>query len=334
MAEFVKKTALGYKRVSDDAWTPSVTHVIETWEEYFERQRYIQSLISDKESTLSKTGEKHRDEIAKIKKDLEKKQCEDKRKILREHDAELTKKEKVINEQNRIIAELQNCVQKKDEDVETWKSQNTNLIRIARERGNQSRGITPKKLHHGYLTISSGQTFDRVQIKDPSWERDTITISKLVWKTVIQSPYSVLMPIDTISKTILGELAESVFTEMGIETSIVAENGEYPKYPDDERECIVYKWLFRTSRSGYWEIEIWTTGAVIILERNLPPHQTSSKHLSNRAKQAGRSSESTSHKKQSRIKTDRLMNDGDHEDTVSAADEDADADWDYDPIGS
>ena len=189
---------------------------------------------------------------------------------------ELSDKDKIIEAREKDISDLNDRIVALEQDVETEKSLNANLLRIARERGNQERGVTPKKEHHGYVTVSSSQTIDRVQVPDPriSWKTELVTENRVVWKSVLQTPYSVLLPIDSIASTIHDDLMLKVLGEMGVDTWTECENG---CYPEDDTECVMYRWQFRTSRDGYWEVEIWTTGPVIILERNLVRKQDAKK---------------------------------------------------------
>lgn len=274
MPEFVKKTLTGYRNAGDSTLAIDVTHVIMSAEEYDGMIRKYEDEISQKERSIQKERERYESEITNLRRNLEREYAQKTAEEWNKHRDALYEKEKIIKAKDREISALIERIQVLEQDIETAKSLNENLLRIARERGNQNRSITPKKEHHGYITISSSQTIDRVQIPDPrtSWKTELVTENRVVWKSVLQTPYSVLLPIDSIASTIHDELMLKVLGEMGVDTWTECENGCYPV---DDRTCIMYRWLFRTSRDGYWEVEVWTTGPVTILESNLMPKKRS-----------------------------------------------------------
>lgn len=268
MPEFVKKTLAGYKPAGASTLSADVTHVLMPVSEYNDMMKKHRDELFKWECNLQKEQERHRDELSDLRRRLEKEYSQKATREWSKHRDELYNKDKVIEARDEEITHLKKKIQDLEQDVLTEKSQNTHFLRIARERGNQDRGITPKKEHHGYIFVSSSQTTERVQVSYArgSWEADRMTVSKSVWKTVLQTPYSILLPIDAIGGTIHDDLMWKVLGEMGVDTWTECENGVYP---DDDSVCVMYKWIFRTSREGYWEVEVWTTGPVIIREPNL-----------------------------------------------------------------
>lgn len=267
---------MGYKPAGKSTRAIGVTHVIMPAEEYDGMIKKYEDEIYHKEHALWEEQERHREEITSLRRNLGREYSKKSTEEWSKHRDELSDKDKIIEAREKDISDLNDKIVALEQDVETEKSLNANLLRIARERGNQERGVTPKKEHHGYIIISSSQTNDRVQIPDPriSWKTELVTESRVVWKSVLQTPYSVLLPIDSIASTIHDDLMLKVLGEMGVDTWEECENG---CYPEDGDTCIMYKWTFRTSREGYWEVEIWTTGPVIILERNLVRKQDAKK---------------------------------------------------------
>ena len=276
MPEFVKKTLTGYRPAGKSTLAIDVTHVIMPAEEYDGMIKKYEDEIYHKEHELREEQERHREEITSLHRNLGREYSKKSTKEWSKYRDELSDKDKIIEAREKDISDLNDRIVALEQDVETEKSLNANLLRIARERGNQERGVTPKKEHHGYVTVSSSQTIDRVQVPDPriSWKTELVTENRVVWKSVLQTPYSVLLPIDSIASTIHDDLMLKVLGEMGVDTWTECENG---CYPEDDTECVMYRWQFRTSRDGYWEVEIWTTGPVIILERNLVRKQDAKK---------------------------------------------------------
>lgn len=143
---------------------------------------------------------------------------------------------------------------------------NKNLIRIARERANVQRGITPKKSHSGYLVLHSDQlrykyrtkqSFDAWRKENPHCDsrkfREYEQRETLVWKSVIQTPFSTMLDFDSIEMQIWEELWKRVFLDVGI-TAAQKERGVYLAYEGN----LLFDWFYkRDFRSGYWEIELY-----------------------------------------------------------------------------
>ena len=276
MPEFVKRTLTGYKPAGNSTLDIDVTHVIMPVKEYDGMIKKYEDEIYRIEHVLREEQERHRDEITSLRRDLGREYSKKSTEEWSKYRDDLSDKDKIIKAREKDISNLNNRIVSLEQDVETEKSLNANLLRIARERSNQEREITPKKEHHGYIIISSSQTIDRVQVPDPriSWKKEVVTENRVVWKSVLQTPYSIFLPIDSIASTIHDELMLKVLGEMGVDTWTECENG---CYPEDDTSCIMYRWQFRTSRDGYWEVEIWTTGSVIIPERSFVRKQDAKK---------------------------------------------------------
>lgn len=104
--------------------------------------------------------------------------------------------EKVKQEAMRRIAQEQEDCRKSLDDLneELEKAQdegmylaglNENLLRIARERANADRKLKPKKEHTGYVVLSSTEKEYRYKIDRRNWK------TVVLWETVLQSPYSI-----------------------------------------------------------------------------------------------------------------------------------------------
>lgn len=157
---------------------------------------------------------------------------------------------------------------------------NKNLLRILRERANADRSITPKRQHHGYIILCSQQLI----------KKDNIKCSEvaIVWKTQLQTPYPLNLKSSEIKDQIFKDFVENnIFVEMGIYTDSL----------DIKTECEVnlQQYLFRANtRTGYWEIELYTSGEIIIPLNMLQP----SKNMTG----------SASGQKQNRIKSNVTQN--------------------------
>ena len=83
------------------------------------------------------------------------------------------------------IDDLLQQVERKTAEIADQRALNANLLRILRERANADRGLRPKKVHTGYVVVTSSEKEIRYR-----GGRNKLLTAK-VWETVLQSPYSV-----------------------------------------------------------------------------------------------------------------------------------------------
>ena len=127
MAEFVKKTALGYKAVPGGYSDGECSHVILTKTEY-ENQNW---------------------EIKKAERNVTDVTVECSRQI-RQAESEAERKIKAAEETSIMqISEMKKQLEKEQEENFYQRRLNENLLRINRERANADRKLKPKKVHTG-----------------------------------------------------------------------------------------------------------------------------------------------------------------------------------------
>ena len=163
MSEFVKKSMIGYKEVSDGLDDPECSHVILTKHEYNDLQHDLlvakNQVIETQynaESEIKRIQDKSANEIHKI-------------------EAETKKK----------IAEIEKKLVLEQQESELQRGLNANLIRISKERANAERNLRPKKKHTGYVVVSSAEKEYRYKDGSRRW------CSIMLWETVLQTPYIV-----------------------------------------------------------------------------------------------------------------------------------------------
>lgn len=83
------------------------------------------------------------------------------------------------------IDDLLQQVERKTAEIADQRALNANLLRISRERANADRGLRPKKVHTGYVVVTSSEK----EIRYRGGGNKLLTAK--VWETVLQSPYSV-----------------------------------------------------------------------------------------------------------------------------------------------
>lgn len=175
-----------------------------------------------------------------------------------------------------------------DVELQRQKYLNSNLKRIARERANQDRNITPKKEHDGYLVMNSRQWVENYEYTYTEEEYDALDnqIKKKhpypykerrkadVWKSVIQTPYDASIPLDQVKSQIKDELRD-VMKSIGCQSRLKTEyNGVFYDFGTNEEgypKNGMYKWKYIANyRSGFWEIEVFTTKSLKVPEYRRP----------------------------------------------------------------
>lgn len=197
------------------------------------------------------------------------------------------------------VAKAESMVEAMRTEVERANHLNVNLKRIARERANAARGITPKKNHDGYLVMNSRQWTEKYLVDE--WDTDahkeeyggsdemrtiafeygylkTVKKTADVWKSVIQTPHDASLPLNQIKDIIIEDemFNGGVLDSIGCCCKIKEEyNGNYYSFGTNEdgyEKNGLYKWKFVANyKSGFWEVEIFTTKSLKVPEYRRPP---------------------------------------------------------------
>lgn len=247
MAEFVKKTIIGYREVAGGQADEEYSHVVLTRTEY-------ESLISEKN--------KLQEEIIKAKKNEE---------ISIEMVKEAAKSE-IRNIQELTYEEIKQSNQKIEaaqKEIEYLRGLNSNLLRISRERANAERKLKPKKQHTGYVVVYSGEKEHRYKASNGFVE------TAMFWETVLQSPYSIEFTQEQVKNQIqeLKQTKEdgvSLLGKIGID-AISKSTIEKAKIDTKNRNLniIIESRLKANYRSGYWEVILLHTKALGIVPEDM-----------------------------------------------------------------
>lgn len=247
MAEFVKKTVMGYREVSGGQSDPECTHVILKEKEY---DRLLQKISAAEQLARTTKYEAER-EIDTARRDA---------------DYEIRQ---TVENANREIKAWSDALDAERAESGHLRSLNENLLRIARERANADRKLKPKKEHTGYSVVFSAE-------KEYRYGKGKNMTRVMLWETVIQSPYTVDLPEELVRKQVTDELTrldetgEILIYRIGIDGfypgSYAAmlqkrkqielfgdpEDDEEPEEPKGEN--IMLRPHFRANfRAGYWE---------------------------------------------------------------------------------
>lgn len=254
MAEFMKRTALGFKPVPAGNSDPECTHVIMDIDEY-------RKLVEGKQNAENEAYQAKRNaekKVEEIKANLQK-QVNNMAREARIEAVELSEK---LNEAGEKL---------KEKSIQLLQQQalNGNLLRIAKERANADRKLQPKKTHTGYVVVSSTERKARYRYGRADKEI-------VVWETVLQSPYSVDFP-EEQARNLMEDLFEKDENDRWLICRIGI-NGRYhdglqalkDKGKEWEEYNTAYECNIRANyKAGYWEIIIKHTKALGIVPKDM-----------------------------------------------------------------
>lgn len=247
MAEFVKKTMIGYKDVPGGASDPECTHIILTKKEYNQQCHEISAAKQEARTTKYN----HDREIQQVRSDAQRRVTATK--------AEAGKKIDAL-EQELAMAQ---------KEAEYQRGLNSNLLRISKERANADRKLRPKKEHSGYFVVSTLEKDYRYSIN--RHQRKQVRL----WETMLQSPYPVDFTEEQARKQIWEDLfgmdKDSFWLIGGIGIAL-AYNGRYEdlielkdweeKYKSENIALKPELKLRANFRAGYWETSFLHTKAL------------------------------------------------------------------------
>lgn len=100
-----------------------------------------------------------------------------------------------------------------------------------------------------------------------------------VWKSTLQTPYDASIPLEQIKYRVeeeeLWHDGNGILSDIGcphmVENNV---NGKYAEFERDTSTNRLYKWIFEANyKSGFWELEIYTTKALTVPEHRRPPQR-------------------------------------------------------------
>lgn len=206
--------------------------------------------------------------IHQLNRDIEALKAEHKReidKITRETEIKIEKIKEAAQEK---INDIDNRLNEARYQAKQFKNMNTNLIRIAKERANAQRKITPKKSHIGYILLN----IDEITIthKDES-KRQTEFTPLPCWKIRFQTPYDISLEYKAVKNLIYDDMIEKFGAKIGIKS--VESNNTIEKLKSNdiiklwhETDNFIFKSTYKANAiKGFWEVEYLTRFAIKVL---------------------------------------------------------------------
>lgn len=233
----MRKTVLGYKEVPGGQSDAECTHVVLTLDEYDKmvmgRARAETEAIEAKKKAASS---------------IEQARQEARRRIAQEQEV-----------CQKSLDDLNEELERAQEEGVYLAGLNENLLRIARERANADRKLKRKKEHTGYVVVSSTEKPYRYKVDQRHWK------VAMLWETVLETPYSIDFTEEQAreqTKELIGNDGQGVWLvgQLGINASY---SGEYETMladkdwnPQQKKEWnIMLKRRLRANyKTGYWEV--------------------------------------------------------------------------------
>ena len=249
LAEYAKKTPLGYKVFPDDSSAREATHVILTKEEHeqlLREERNLERKLQSQRNELTAQLQKAEDDAFR-----------------RVRAAEATAKQ-CAQEMEKKLARAQQI-------SDYWEQLNEDLLRMSRERANADRNLRPKKQHTGYVVLASAEKERRYEVpNEQKMKRATL------WETVIQTPYSVDFTEEQVRQQTGTEETLLLLQRIGItaDHSVDCEKKgmhEVLKGHGKTDNVILSRFLRANFRAGYWELTILHTKPLGLVPKEMRP---------------------------------------------------------------
>ena len=286
MGSYCRKTITGYREVGRD--DNGADYYVMTAAEYERGLDEKQDLEIDK---IRLQGEIDKLRKARTSESIRANQAEEK---AAEYEQRLQAMQEVADN-SKAVSEIWHKAY--DDECEL----NKNLIRIMTERANAARGIKPKKERDGYIVLESREWQERYKVdvwkdgvspdeysepdeRSKAMKKGYLRVEDrrtMVWKTLLQTPYDAGLPLDTVRKRIEHDI-RLIGGEFGLERMTTGTSNEehiwsYADLVDDDLPRL-YRWDYRANyKSGYWEVDLYTTQQPVVPEHRRPTTEKNQK---------------------------------------------------------
>lgn len=182
---------------------------------------------------------------------------------------EYSQKIELLNKKNKAFLEklkndnstLEDINLELKNNLKDYKKLNDNLLRIARERANQKRGLFPKKAHNGFIILNRKSIFYKFTSKTG---KKTNVFEVECFKIVIQTPFDSSISLDLIRQNIVNSFID-VMKDFNINDwykySVIKDYSvnEIINIFDEADGNFIFKASFvANNKTNLWELEIYT----------------------------------------------------------------------------
>lgn len=237
MAEFVKKTMMGYKEVPGGQSDPECTYVI------LKEKEYSQLLKEKAQAEQESWNTRHDADRA-----IQRAKSEAQRQI-----------QQIDAEAQQRVSDMEEELATAQKEAEYQRGLNANLLRISKERANADRKLKPKKEHTGFVVVTVGEKEHRYKDGNRHWR------SAMLRETILQSPFST----DFTEEQARKQIFEALFKPDEGGGWLIGKIGITAYYPNgyaelmdnrewdevrEKRNIAVDLHLKANFRAGYWEL--------------------------------------------------------------------------------
>jgi len=234
----VVNSLFGYREPKPDE---EFTDVIYTKEEYYENIRKINDLEAD---------------IKKLEKDY------DRRIEVYKKSAD-DKVSEIRKQADGSIVAAQAESEKQKNRADSFENANKNLIRVATERANAQRSLTPKKQHIGYIFLNVEEYVYNCECYIAEKSDKTKILKLPCFRFRLQSPYQVSFDLEAVKNLIESDFEnKKIYIMLGIKMNFNMQNWiekELINFWNTEKDNFIFRISYKANfQKGFWEAEYLT----------------------------------------------------------------------------
>ena len=234
----VVNSLFGYREPKPDE---DFTDVIYTKEEYYKNENELRDL---------------REEVKRLEKDYDRR-IEVYKKSADDKVAEIRK------QTDEKVAESQAETEKHKIRANSFENANKNLIRVATERANAQRGLTPKKQHIGYIFLNVEEYVYNCECYIAEKSDKTKILKLPCFRFRLQSPYQVSFDLEAVKNLIRCDFEnKKIYAMLGIKMNFNIEDWiekELINFWNSEKDNFIFRISYKANfQKGFWEAEYLT----------------------------------------------------------------------------
>jgi ElaB/YqjD/DUF883 family membrane-anchored ribosome-binding protein len=168
------------------------------------------------------------------------------------------------------VAQARAEMQEHKQRADSFENINKNLIRVAVEKANAKRELTPKKQHTGYIFLSIEEYIFNCDCFISEDSKKTKILKFPCFRIRLQSPYDVSLELKAAQDLIFEDLLNNIMDKMNVNS--VFKDGINGTTEDEvkkiwkEKEAFIFRLFYKANfQKGFWEVEFFARDMPIIL---------------------------------------------------------------------